>query len=364
MVETIEQKIRNIPINMLMLTRKYPRIWMGLCVGAGLAAFYCAKQLDNDKVTEASAPVQEQSSPATATSPKLTPLQQWQEYERAQRDLLYDRLMTQAGEESLLAVLANMPTKLSFLDKWHPSRRLNVGPRQYLFESRPTLHQTANVPLSARPDSCSLWLSVWGSETPWYTYHDAIDDSAYELGVRSEPYIEQMTNIPLAPFYESIRNPTAQDLERLYRFADAHIPQFIVDAFYKIAVKEEIAHARQMIAADPMIYDAPSLQHPEGYQYWSPVADPARAQFIVQPTRYENGELELQETTGSGEHIVRTGSLVLPEQWEKQSPFTKWLYRRGPLFIDNFEIMLDAYRTSDSADEFADKVMQNLSLKK
>jgi serine/threonine protein kinase len=332
-------------------------IVLGILVFGGeyyLKKHFPLGQASSTTITESVSSTQEQQS--HATSVELTPLQQWQEYERAQRDLVYNQLLGQIGEDSFYHVLyRHTPLTLSFLDKWHPSKRLTVGPRQYLFELRPVSERTGNASLQ---DSSSLAISL--SQDYLYNYQTALRESAFRLGVDNEPYVDQMTDIPFALFYESVRNPTTQDLGGLYAFVHAYTPRFIVDAFYETAVKQEIAQARQMIAADPVMYGAQSLQHSEGYQYWSPVVDTTQAQFVVQPTRYENGELKLPETTGTGEHIIRGGSLILPEQWEKKSAFTKWLYRRGPLFIDNFEIMLDAYRTSNGPDEFTQRVMQEI----
>ncbi len=293
-----------------------------------------------------------------------TPLQQWQEIEREHRDVLYDILLTHPGEDSLIAVLGEMPQHLSYLDKWHPSKRISVGPRNYLFDVRPVLHQTADVPLSVRPDSFSLYLSLgaYSNESPLHAYHQEINKSASALMVSNEPYVNQIRDIEMAPFYESVRNPTAQDLEKLYSFANNHIPKFIVDAFYEQAVVSEIAHARRMIEAEPLVYDAVYSNQSYGQGYWNPIADPAHAEFIVQPDRYENGELQIPTKTNTGYYIHRGGNLILPEQWEKQSAFTKWLYRRGPQFIDNLEIMLDAYTTSNNADEFAQQVMQRIGI--
>jgi hypothetical protein len=320
-------------------------LWAAAGLGIALWAYSCA---EHKKPVEPEPVVQEQTY-------EPTDAEKWQKFEREQRDTLYSRLMTTTGGDSFLGVLAHMPNKLSYLDKWHPSKRLTVGPRQYLFELRPVSERTGNASLQ---DSFSLYLSL--SQDYLYNYQTALRESAFRLGVDNEPYVDQMTDIPFALFYESVRNPTTQDLGRGYQFVHGYTPPFIVDAFYETVVKQEIAQARQMIAADPVMYDAQSLQHSEGYQYWSPVVYTTQAQFVVQPTRYENGELKLPETTGTGEHIIRCGSLILPEQWEKKSAFTKWLYRRGPLFIDNFEIMLDAYRTSNGSDEFTQKVMQEI----
>jgi hypothetical protein len=184
-------------------------------------------QASSTTITEPVSSTQEQQSPATSV--ELTPLQQWQEYERARRDLVYEQLLGQIGDDSFFHILyRHTPLTLSYLDKWHPSKRLTVGPRQYLFELRPVSERTGNASLQ---DSFSLYLSL--SQDYLYNYQTALRESAFRLGVDNEPYVDQMTDIPFALFYESVRNPTTQDLGRGYQFVHGYTPPFIVDAFYE-----------------------------------------------------------------------------------------------------------------------------------
>jgi hypothetical protein len=246
-----------------------------------------------------------------------------------------------------------MPNELSYLNKWHPPVRTNVGPLEYLFDLRPVNHKCRKSSLSIRPDSYTLELSLLLTDSPLYAYHEAVENNSFHFPIKEDPSTVQISQIYMAPFYESIRNPTQKDLVMFYQFIQNHVPQFIVDAFYESTVQEDITKAREMIDADPAVYD--TLYTPD--RYWDVVVDVSTAGFSVQPTRYENGEIAFLDINGAP--VSRKG-LILPEQWEKESAFTKWLYRRGPLFIDNFEIMLDAYRTSNGPDEFTQRVMQEI----
>ncbi|MBT4446538.1 hypothetical protein HOA92_00850 [archaeon] len=318
-----------------------------------LIGFGVATSGTETTVTTATPIVENVRSPIEA-APQVdaTALDQFKSFERIQRDQLYDTLLTQTGEASLLSVLDNLPTTLAFIDKFNPNQKFRVGPRDYLFVSRPVNHTNPRVSIFENPDSFSLDISVTGSDTPLRKYKDALRDSSSGLGLYENPLVQQLRGVEMAPFYESIRNPTEGDLIKLHKMLDDSVPDFVVEAFLQGAIEADIKTARRIIESDPMHYSSVFQRD----KYWGTERDLSENGEILQPVRYENGELTYSKDGG----IHVRGGMVLPKKWEKESLLSKWLYRRGPSFIDNFEVMLDVYPGTETPKEFAGEVLKRL----
>lgn len=307
------------------------------------------------------APVPE-ASPVDAVSvaehpqaPQRTPRQQLDQYKREQLDVLSDALLQEGKIESLfLALPATLPYR---------HRRTGVishiGPLSYLFDLR-----SINTP-SNTTNSFSAYLQATydistSAPSPVSEYTKHVIEKATELGLEQEYDITLLHSRPLLPFYEIIQDPTSRDLERWYA-ALGRVPAFIGKPFFNKPLASDFEQARALFVEEPKLYE-PKMERSKdrrcfGCNYISGV--PANASEPILIGRYPNGELRIPERAYGS--VVDQDEMVFASQIEdRTTPFAKFLYRRGPAFTGNLEVIMGAYYTSFDKQDFLQKAQEGL----
>jgi len=146
--------------------------------------------------------------------------------------------------------------------------------------------------------------------------------------------------------YDSIRNTNRFDLRLGYKFVDEHLPESVKRPLSK-NLKSSVNRARELMS--------------ETVKREVTVDSEKTSEMISY--RLDNGDFYLDRVDfdPNGPPIQAHETLVLPIGYDQETPFAKWLYRRGEPFITNFEIMVDLYGTSSNASEFSERVLETTS---
>lgn len=297
------------------------------------------------------------ASPKTALiaqqheQPKITSRQLLDQYKREQKDILYTAL---SQEKNVAALFAGLPETIRYHDKRTWDVR-SVGPLTYFFDLR-----SINLPENTK-SSLMAYLRAWGNlsynPTPnaLPTYNKNVTTKAKELGLEQEYDIVLLEKRPLLPFYEAIQNPTARDLGCFYD-ALAYVPPFVAKPFLSQSLADHFEQTNALFVEEPALYQA-KLKRIKCCDI--NVARPKNSTEPITTGRYPSGEIRIPERAYG--NVVEQDDMVFPPQIEDStSPFAKFLYRRGPAFTGNLEVIMGAYYTSFDKQDFLQKAQAGL----
>src|SRR3989344_1570411 len=153
-------------------------------------------------------------------------------------------------------------------------------------------------------------------------------------------------------FYDLIRNPSDEHLRQIYRFVSSPtIPRFLKDLMTSQQVGDAMTKAQDLLRKQEagtlrffqITYDHPDPTNPNDQrkpddirEVWEPIHGLGRAY---------NGELVGLEGYG---WEVKFGK----QEERTLSSFTRWLFRRGPDFVDSMRAMVSAYKENTTEEQF------------
>ncbi|HLC91408.1 MAG TPA: hypothetical protein VJI15_06605 [Candidatus Nanoarchaeia archaeon] len=262
------------------------------------------------------------------------PLTEYKQFERQQRDVLYSAISRDASFWNILGLLEE---KVSHLDKFHPPQRKTVGFMEYFFDRRGVFKGLYTFDGTLQ--------SLQGFKE----YCKSVSDKANELKLDEQERHGGECNSDrlVSVVYDSIRNPTEHDLQIAYRLLKK-MPNFIVSGLTE-RIEAAVQEADSLFAkeADGML---PLFLAKIGDGYYTPF--PEDKYTVLPIKRSDQGDLLKAETV--------LWQMVLPLDGERMSPFGRYLFRRGPRFTHNLQIVLTAPRETEQ--EFVRYASDNIRL--
>ena len=259
---------------------------------------------------------------------------------REARDEMFGRILGEGVEREndppakLIDYLLTAPRYLTFEEG-----KRKAGPLDYMFRAIP---------------------GIWGRDLSNITdalveaYKKRVVERCGELGVKLDERNRgklRREGITLS-FYDLIRNPSDEHLRQIYRFVSSPtIPRFLKDLMTSQQVGDAMTKAQDLLRKQEagtlrffqITYDHPDPTNPNDQrkpddirEVWEPIHGLGRAY---------NGELVGLEGYG---WEVKFGK----QEERTLSSFTRWLFRRGPDFVDSMRAMVSAYKENTTEEQF------------
>lgn len=269
-----------------------------------------------------------------ATLPLEARLAKFHAHERKLRDRLFENLMGGGRELSIIDLLQIVPLYEHVYLRSEPLRR----------EMKSALHFLFDLSLGSKAANFHYYIDA--NEDSLNEYKKSVAEKGKELNLDPVYYMRPT----LAPFYDSVRNPSDDDLRRLHKI--------LTESILARVVAEEIPKgifnkAKKLIDKKPELCESELIDGIDGVTSMTGEGcDPKTRGQKVEYTRAADGELKLPENSGAFNYSF------VDEEGKKASPFEKFLFRRGRRFTHNAHVFVHAWRKTryQGADTFIEAV--------
>lgn len=249
-----------------------------------------------------------------------TRLAEFHSFERLQRDLLFADLESEGLGRAIGLMLYGIPERESVHVRNAPGKR----------QEKSLLHRLFDLAVGSKADE--LYFSLVEDDR-LARYHREVYEAAESLQLPGE--VTEAGS--LTPFYESVRNPSDDDLKRFYNFVrDNGVARTVIASIPKGTFDQ----AKKLIKRNPRLCVSTDF------------TDQCDAQNLTSDTPYSR--------KANGELVSEIADEFADEEDKKTSPFIKFLFRRGEKFTSNAHAMVHSAKVVGkkfgTADEFVEMV--------